>query len=83
MSNCRYCGKNANTVCMNTRDCEDSNNPVCRAALMVMGGGEYTTNRMQSQNLEMESKLPTPEEFIKVCNLIELVKQDMHINGRS
>lgn len=46
---CRACGRPDRFGCSSTRDMEDStNDPVCKAALMAFGGGEYTVNRREA-----------------------------------
>ncbi len=46
---CRYCGRMRSIHCMNTRDMEDSNDDICKGALLDVGGGEYTVNQHEAQ----------------------------------
>jgi hypothetical protein len=45
---CRACGRPKDLGCSSTRDMEDMPDPVCHAALMAFGGGEYTANRREA-----------------------------------
>lgn len=83
LETCKFCGIYTKIPCMNTRDCEDSKNSTCQAALMLAGGGERTINQMISQNLEMEGKLPNLDDFKKSCAIIHAMQQEILINGRN
>ncbi len=46
---CRACGRPDTFGCQSTRDMEEKTfDPVCKAALMAFGGGEYTVNRREA-----------------------------------
>lgn len=48
---CSFCGETLEVPCRNTRDLKDSEEKRCFAALMLHGGGEYTKDRLLSEEL--------------------------------
>ncbi len=61
---CGMCGARVALACRSTRDMEDRPERRCRASLMVLGGGEYTSNRMEAGEWlrTMESALSAAPE---------------------
>ena len=55
---CEYCGRNRGWPCKNTRDMEEIGDGVCDNALMRLGGGERTVNRLRAQRLAREGAGP-------------------------
>jgi len=47
---CRYCDKETVMPCRSTRDMEErSADPICDAALLRVGGGEYIHNQERAR----------------------------------